>query len=74
MTKVYKSVLDRQCKKGFCSNSCQGMARKKSGVDDVEKNCIICNNTYMTHKYIGHRTCSKKCAIELTKQSKMRKE
>lgn len=53
--------LSSHTKKGFCSASCQGMARKKSGVDDIEKICPICNNTFKTNKYQPSKTCSKEC-------------
>lgn len=64
--------LSSHTKKGFCSMSCQGMARKKSGVDDVEKVCPICNNTYRTNKYQGRKTCSRTCASEAIRRSRLK--
>lgn len=48
-------------KRGFCSMSCQGMARKASGVDDVERQCVVCGSTFKANKYAAKKTCSKSC-------------
>ena len=48
-------------KKGFCSMSCQGMARVASGVDDVEKKCATCGNPFMANKYKPVLTCGAEC-------------
>ncbi|WP_448213525.1 HNH endonuclease signature motif containing protein [Colwellia sp. MEBiC06753] len=58
-------------KKGFCSSSCQGMARKLRGVDDVTRRCVICEETFETNKYQNTLTCSKACSIE--KRTRTRK-
>lgn len=49
-------------KKGFCSMSCQGMARKASGVDDINRDCAVCGATFRVNKYVKTKTCSKECA------------
>jgi len=48
-------------KKGFCSMSCQGMARVKSGVDDEKRNCSECGTEFSINRYKKRRTCSKEC-------------
>lgn len=49
-------------KKGFCSASCQGMARKASGVDDIDVACQICGTVFRSNKYTPRKTCSKACS------------
>jgi hypothetical protein len=50
-------------KKGFCGMSCQGMARKASGVDDETRACSICGSHFTTDKYGKRHTCSQPCAV-----------
>jgi hypothetical protein len=50
-----------QRKRGFCSPSCQGMARKQSGVDDETRQCVTCGSGFRTNKYGPVKTCSKDC-------------
>lgn len=66
--------LSSATKRGFCSASCQGMARKKSGVDDIEKVCPICDNIYRTNKYQGRKTCSKECASEAVRRARIKRK
>ncbi len=49
-------------KKGFCGMSCQGMARKKSGVDDIERSCLHCQAVFRSNKHNGSRCCSRSCS------------
>lgn len=49
-------------KRGFCSMSCQGMARRASGVDDVERTCVECGAAFRTNKYYRVKCCSRRCA------------
>lgn len=64
--------LASHTKRGFCSASCQGAARLASGVDDVEKTCVICNNIFLANKYRGRKTCSKLCASEAIRRSRLK--
>lgn len=41
----------------FCSNKCKAAARRKSGVDNVEKICPICGARYATNKYSPAKYC-----------------
>ena len=56
-------------KKGFCSPSCQNMARIKSGVDDEERTCSICSATFKANRYAKKITCSKDCWREGIRRS-----
>lgn len=49
-------------KKGFCSMSCQGMARAASGVDDVDRTCTQCGTAFRSNKYRASKVCSNRCA------------
>lgn len=55
------NVLRGAKKRGFCSPSCQGMARKASGVDDEGRACSACGAVFRTNKYGKTKTCSKDC-------------
>ena len=48
-------------KRGFCSMSCQGAARVASGVDDIERACVVCGSVFMANKYKKRKTCSTPC-------------
>lgn len=48
-------------KRGFCSPSCQGMARKASGVDDETRQCSVCGEDFRANKYGKKKTCSETC-------------
>jgi hypothetical protein len=55
----------------FCSNSCKSSWRRKSGVDNEERICICCGQTFTTNKYSKAKTCSRKCtAVYRHKNSK----
>lgn len=57
--KEYKSV---QMSSKFCSNNCKSAWRKKSGVDDIIRNCKCCGKGFVVNKYAKKEYCSKKCA------------
>ena len=83
---MYKSVEDRQVYDGKTFTRYKGNwyywwkvssdveARKKSGVDDVEKVCPICDNIYRTNKYRGRRTCSDTCASEAIRRARTKRK
>ena len=48
-------------KKGFCGASCQGMARKASGVDDEQRSCAECGAVFTINKYAKRKFCSSPC-------------
>lgn len=49
----------------FCSNACKSAARRRSGVDDVERTCEWCSCTFQINRYQGATTCSKSCGAKL---------
>jgi HNH endonuclease len=57
-------------KRGFCSMSCQGMARVASGVDDESRTCAVCEAVFVTNKYRKTKTCSKDCWKEILRRAK----
>lgn len=38
-------------KNRFCSNNCKSAYRRKSGVDNIEKECKFCGDKFVTNKY-----------------------
>jgi hypothetical protein len=53
-------------RRGFCGMSCQGMARKASGVDDIDRTCICCGAAFRSNKYTGGKSCSRSCAGKIS--------
>jgi len=45
----------------FCSNICKSAYRRKSGVDDEIRTCVICGKEFKTNRYSKAVTCSEKC-------------
>lgn len=50
--KVYG--LDQNC---FCSNNCRSAFRRKSGVDNEIKQCIVCGGEFSANKYTKSSRC-----------------
>ena len=62
-------------KRGFCSPACQSAARRKSGVDDVQRPCSECGEHFTVNKYAKTKTCSEACwkaAISRTRRARVR--
>lgn len=53
----------------FCSNKCKSVYRRKSGVDNIERECIICGNKFETNKYSKTKRC-KNCKSKVNKLSR----
>ncbi len=49
----------------FCSNNCKSAWRRKSGIDNEDRICIICNKNFITNKYSKAKTCSNECRGKL---------
>ena len=49
----------------FCSGGCKSKWRRDQGIDDVDKNCIVCGGEFTVNKYAKTETCSKSCASKL---------
>lgn len=54
-----------EVKSKFCSNACKSAYRRQSGVDLVERSCIICGTAFMANKYSDKECCSKRCSATL---------
>lgn len=59
-------------KRGFCSPSCQNMARVASGVDDETRTCVVCGTEFQANKYRKVKTCSKMCANAAISATRLR--
>ena len=46
----------------FCSNKYRTAARKASGVDNVERECVECGKKFTINRFVATRTCSRSCA------------
>lgn len=44
----------------LCSNKCKSRSRRRSGVDNVEANCIVCETVFIKNKYSKTKTCGDK--------------
>lgn len=45
----------------FCSNSCKAAWRRKQGIDNETRTCIICGKQFVVNKYYKTKCCSRKC-------------
>lgn len=54
----------------FCSNACKSAFRRKSGVDNIEKTCVICGKIFTSNKYSKAFCCSRSCAVKYQHQKK----
>ena len=61
----YKTTKMVMNKHKFCSNKCRSAWRRKEGLDDVERLCVICGNSFNANKYSKTKTCSKTCGAKL---------
>lgn len=46
----------------FCTPNCRTQYRRVSGVDNEQRNCVICGREFTTNKYSKVKTCSKICS------------
>lgn len=49
----------------FCSNACRAADRRKSGVDNEIRKCVVCGEPFEVDKYKATKTCSRSCANRL---------
>lgn len=54
----------------YCSKNCKAKARRKRGVDNVEKTCIICGKKFTSNKYNKTLTCGKSCGAKFGRLKK----
>ena len=48
-------------KRSFCSPACQSAARRKSGIDNVDRNCAHCGKVFRSNRYSKIKNCSRQC-------------
>ena len=53
----------------FCSNKCKSAYRRKSGVDNEKRKCIICNKEFECNKYSTKERCND-CSRKRNKESR----
>lgn len=44
-----------------CSNKCKSAMRRREGIDNEQRNCVICQQAFTINKYSKKRTCSRSC-------------
>ena len=49
----------------FCSNNCKSEYRRRSGVDNIKAQCIVCGCEFIKNKYSAKKCCSRKCSTSL---------
>lgn len=45
----------------FCHINCKSTARKRSGIDNVERKCLQCGKEFIINKYVKKDVCSSGC-------------
>ena len=55
-------TTDRNESTRFCSGKCRAYARKASGIDDVDRTCEGCGETFRINRYASTRNCSRACS------------
>lgn len=70
--KEYMGVMHSKSGNHFCSNACKSRYRRRSGVDNNERFCVICGKKYSTSKFSDSVTCSVSCANRLRSVIKRR--
>ena len=54
----------------YCSRKCENKWRRENGLENIEKDCIICGKTFTTNKYHQGNTCSRYCRAKLMWQKR----
>lgn len=49
----------------FCSNKCKSAWRRDAGIDDVDRDCEYCGETFRISKYSKTRTCGRLCGSRI---------
>lgn len=68
--KDYKSRLKAKDRTRFCSNACKSRWRRKAGLDDVTRKCVVCYKDFNINKYSKTRTCGRACGAQYRKARK----
>ena len=49
--------------KKFCSGKCRSNNRRHLGIDDVERECVVCGKKFMANRYQKGLVCSTECKM-----------
>jgi len=49
----------------FCTDACKAKHRRQTGVDDEDRECGWCGDSFTANKYSDTRTCSRSCGAQL---------
>lgn len=52
----------------YCSRACSSEARRRSGIDNVERHCALCGTGFTINRYSRTQCCSRSCAVRLMHQ------
>lgn len=55
---TYEGLPKRQ---NFCGNNCKSAWRRASGVDDEQRQCVVCGANFAANKYAKTKACSREC-------------
>lgn len=58
---TYETLEINRSNSKFCSNRCKSAFRRDSGVDDEDRKCLFCGETFRVNKYNSKKFCSPKC-------------
>lgn len=58
----------------FCSNGCKSAHRRKTGVDDEIRRCVVCGGEYKANRYSKSKTCSRECRSRIRQYTIRAKE
>ena len=67
---VYKTQGNGRDK--FCSDKCGAANRRELRLDNIDRICVVCGNSFSCDRYSKIKTCSRGCGIESMKRSKRR--
>ena len=54
----------------FCSNNCKSAFRRASGVDNVERICANCGQSFVINRYSRSVNCSRPCGVQWRKRKR----
>lgn len=57
-------ATDNGSEQKYCSKNCKAKDRYRSGIDNEERSCAFCGQTFSVNKYYKTQTCSKSCAAK----------
>jgi hypothetical protein len=55
----------------FCGRNCKAKARRLSGVDDIQRDCVICGASFTINRYSTVKCCSRACGIKSGHNSRL---